>query len=159
MMWRLHTGAGFGAFGFWRVRRYQQVHAIYHFSSHYMPVATNVPDHMFSFYPGPLSYCGEGKVSFGARIGFSKHDSMRRLVIDLPKGCEIETAKYAMQHRQEIKDRITEDMRNAEPDLLSGISIDRIVILSHRHILSNSAHMAIGKDTEGEYFVEGPTQD
>jgi len=157
----MFLGGAVGAFGFWRIKRYQESHTYKHFESHYTAVAPNVPDHVFSFYASPTSICGISgtkKVTFSARIGFSTYDSMRRLVIDLPPFCEFEAAQYALEHRHEIIDRITTDMKKTDPDLLD-VPLNGTVILQHRHPLDWRQHARIaraGGESGQDVLVEGP---
>jgi hypothetical protein len=128
-----------------------------HFASSYMPLASHIPDHEFSFYPSTTTPCGLSgtrKVSFSARIGFSRHDSQRRLVIDLPEYCEGETAQYALTHRQEIVDRITADLKKIHPDLLA-VQLNSTTILQHRHPLDRNYRASFTRGLRGDYFIEG----
>lgn len=157
----MFIGGSFGLFGFWRLQQYQEAHKpVEHFDSEYSPIAQNVPDNVFSFYPSPMSECGAKKINFSARIGYSQQDSMRRIVIDLPEGCEPSTAQYALEHKQEILDQIIESMKKADPELLKGIPLDTIVILRHRHRMRKDAFSRLVK-AAGPYsfFIEGPIEE
>ena len=82
--------------------------------------------------------------------------------MDLPKGCEIETARYASEHRREILDRIREDLTRADPILLEdGIPINGMLILSHRHPISRQIAVLLSQNLkdQADYFIEGQVGD
>lgn len=131
------------------------VQQIEHFRSHYAPIA-NVPDQVISFFPSTRGLAT--KVTFRARIGHSQSDGARRLVIDLPDVDyeAVEAAKYAMEHKQEILDRIIAEIKKAEPQFLE-VPIDHShVIIQHRKPFSLHMRMLILRKAGGNAFIEGP---
>ena len=128
---------------------------IKHFRSHYAPIA-NVPDQVISFYPSTRGV--QSKVTFRARIGYSQSDGAIRLVIDLPDldYDAMLAAAYAMQHKQEILDRIIADLKKAEPPFLDVPVDHTYVIIQHRKPFSQHMRMQILRKAGGNAFIEGP---